>query len=69
MNPCRSCVLIGEMAERLKAHDWNSCGGVSLSGVRIPLSPFDKPLRLQGLILWMNVLDGGFDGVIPSRLL
>ena len=30
------------MAERLKAHDWNSCGGVILSGVRIPLSPLNR---------------------------
>ncbi len=35
------------MAERLKAHDWNSCGGVILSGVRIPLSPLNRVLTKE----------------------
>ena len=29
----------GEVAERSKAHDWKSCVGETLPGVRIPLSP------------------------------
>ncbi len=29
----------GEVDERLKSHAWKACIGVSLSGVRIPLSP------------------------------
>ncbi len=31
--------LNGEVAERLKAHAWKACKGVTLSRVRIPLSP------------------------------
>ena len=30
------------MAEWLKAHAWKACKRATASGVRIPLSPFDK---------------------------
>lgn len=37
--------LVGEMAERLKALDSKSSLRVTVTGVRIPLSPFDsRPL-------------------------
>ena len=43
-------ILIGEMAEWLKAHAWKACKGVILSWVRIPFSPpSNKPL-FSGLI-------------------
>ena len=33
-------LLIGEVAERLKAQHWKCCLGVTLTRVRIPPSPF-----------------------------
>ena len=37
--------IVGEVAERLKAHAWKACKGVILSWVRIPFSPpLNKPL-------------------------
>jgi hypothetical protein len=36
------------VAERLKAHAWKACKGVTLSRVRIPLSPPLKSLFLKG---------------------
>ena len=32
-------IVIGEMAEWLKAHAWKACLGETLTWVRIPLSP------------------------------
>ena len=41
---CTSCavkiIILGEVAERLKAQHWKCCIGATLSRVRIPLSPF-----------------------------
>ena len=36
---CKINRKYGEMAEWFKAHAWNACIGVTLSWVRIPLSP------------------------------
>lgn len=34
-------LLVGELSERLKEHDWKSCiRALPVSGVRIPHSPF-----------------------------
>ena len=41
---------MGEVAERLKAHAWKACIGVTLSWVRIPLSPPQNWLIYQALI-------------------
>ena len=41
-------ICYGEVAEWLKAHAWKACKGVTLSRVRIPLSP---PLILKIFII------------------
>ena len=37
-------VILGEVAEWLKAQHWKCCIGATLSRVRIPLSPFNISL-------------------------
>ena len=46
--PPAAPTLNGEMAERLKAHAWKACVGVTLPRVRIPLSPPLSPCWLSG---------------------
>ena len=45
---CNSFLLIGEMAEWLKAHAWKACKGATFSWVRIPFSP---PLKFYFIII------------------
>ena len=58
-------VILGEVAEWLKAQHWKCCIGATLSRVRIPLSPFyislfwlttSTSLFLKNLLKWIVIL-------------
>ncbi len=67
-------VPVGEVAERLKAHDWNSCMAATSSGVRIPLSPLEPRSRFWDAVFlcnydferYLGVRGPGFVAAIPD---
>ena len=50
---------MGEVVEWFKAHAWKACKGVTLSRVRIPLSP-PKLLNYSKEIIFLMILSGEF---------